>query len=72
MLLRDFLEVCCDDFVIYNLNADNEFLCSSLYFELPEGFDYLLDCCVKHVCSDFYIFNPTKGYIKCLGIYLLV
>ena len=37
MLLKDFLEVSCDDFVIYNANDDNEFVCSSIFQKLPEN-----------------------------------
>ena len=72
MLLKDFLEVCCDDFVIYNASNDNEFVCSSVFHELPEDCCCLLDCYIKYVSSTFHIFDEKRGYIHCVGIYLIV
>lgn len=72
MLLKDFLEVSCDDFVIYNANDDNEFVCSSIFQELPENCSALLERSIKYVSSTFHVFDEKRGYIHCLGIYLFI
>lgn len=72
MLLKDFLEVCCDDFVIYNACDDNEFVCSSIFQEIPECYVSLLNCSVKYVSSTFHVFDEKRGYIHCVGIYLII
>lgn len=66
MLLKDFLDFCCDDFIICNEN--HEFLCSSVNRFLPEDCEMFLDCYIKYVSSTFFAFDYNDGYINCIQI----
>ena len=67
MLLKDFLEVCNDDFII---SCDGKILCSSVDFRLPEDCDFYLNCHIKYVRSDYHVFCKRFGYLNCIRIEL--
>lgn len=69
MLLKDFLNVCTDEFII---SCDGKILCSSVNLELPEKYDFYLDCYIKYVRSDYHVFYEKFGDVSCIRIEVIL